>query len=220
MDFTVLHMAVRERDPDTVKLLLDAGADPEVPSCDGDIPLSDAADAETVKMLVAAAPKTVHFRLAFDRTILMHLSCKMYANEVIEQLFASNSEYHVPIDVNDRDQYGDTALQLAMTAQNAEAVSILLLKGAEVMGSGWHDTTALMKPFLDYDNVRKYFADAITSFYPHSPEELDLKTQRCLELVLSQLHRKLTFPTMWTPRTSTVKRRDGGRGPPAKRRRR
>jgi hypothetical protein len=109
-----------------------------------------------------------------------------------------------------------------MMASDYEVVQELLCKGAELLGTRWQDMTVLMKPFLDHDDelTEIHYRDVRYSVPDDEPVgDPDMRAQRCLELVLSQLHRKLTFPTMWTPRTGTVKRRDGGRGPPAKRRR-
>jgi hypothetical protein len=140
--------------------------------------------------------------------------------ESLNQLFLSCSEHDVTIEIDEIDDSGDSALDIAMMILHSECVQELLCKGAEVLGTGWQDMTVLMKPFLDHDDelTEIHYRD-IRLLRDESEDDKDLMTQRCLELVLSQLHRKLTFPTMWTPRTGTVKRRDGGRGPPAKRRR-
>jgi hypothetical protein len=125
---------------------------------------------------------------------------------------------------------------MAMLSRNTKSVDLLLVKGAEVMHSGWEGTTVLMKPFLDRDDetVDARFADMRFPDDYHKSDDVmnDLKTQRCIRLVLSHLQMRLSFAAMCTPRagagagvgtgTGTVRRSDEGDRevePAAKRRR-
>jgi hypothetical protein len=78
-------------------------------------------------------------------------------NNSINQLFNISSEFNDTIDVNDKDNNGDTAIHMAMMTLNTEAVDLLLCKGADVMCSGWQGTTVLMKALLDTDNDNSVF---------------------------------------------------------------
>jgi ankyrin repeat protein len=216
---TLLNLAATSYYPETVERLLAAGADPMIEDDYGDIPLTVVREEESMQLLIEAAPYSVYHSHFHGRTMLMRMCARMDM-ESLNQLFLSCSEHDVTIEIDEIDDSGDSALDIAMMILHSECVQELLCKGAEVLGTGWQDMTVLMKPFLDHDDelTEIHYRD-IRLLRDESEDDKDLMTQRCLELVLSQLHRKLTFPTMWTPRTGTVKRRDGGRGPPAKRRR-
>lgn len=233
---TALHIAAEYRHghADSVKLLLDAGADADLGNMYGDVPLTNAEDAETVRLLIEAAPWTVYHRHDDDRTMLMQFCSGDLPIETIEQFLSTANENNVPVDVNDVDDCGDTALDMAMLSRNTKSVDLLLVKGADVMHSGWEGTTVLMKPFLDRDDetVDARFADMrFPDDYHESDDVLnDLKTQRCIRLVLSHLQMRLSFAAMCTPRagagagagTGTVRRSDEGDRevePAAKRRR-
>jgi ankyrin repeat protein len=73
------------------------------------------------------------------------------------ELFVCCEKHGVDAFVNHADMNGDTALQAAMIESNLNAVKLLLEKGADALGSGYQDTTALMKPFLDNEALRSEY---------------------------------------------------------------
>jgi hypothetical protein len=82
--------------------------------------------------------------------------------------------------MNNKDNNGDTALHMVMIRQDYDAATLLLQNGAEVMGSGFEDTTVLMKPFLEEEVIEDLESEMIIS-----EEEADEWSNRCIKLVLS-----------------------------------
>jgi ankyrin repeat protein len=231
------YVTCHNRHPDTVKLLLDARADPTIVNNQGDIPLTYAHDPETIRLLIEAAPKTLHYKDNNGRNLLMQaflrddrhysygrpLSDQDVPVNYINQLLSKSSEYNDTIDVNDADKNGDTVLHMAMMALNVNAVDLLLCQGADMMGSGWQGTTVLMKALLDTEHdasVVDEFSDVISSMthVADSPSDQDLMSQRCIKRVLSHIDRMLNVVTLWGPRTGSVRRTQGRKQPAAKRR--
>lgn len=70
-DLTDAEVRYHNRSPEGVKLLLDARADPYILDERGDIPLSGARDACTVKLLIEAAPMTVYHKDSQGHNLLM-----------------------------------------------------------------------------------------------------------------------------------------------------
>jgi ankyrin repeat protein len=225
---TVLHSAAESGPHSAVQLLLDARADPTIADNNGNIPLScvysgwkrSSEDClETMRLLIEAAPKTVYHRNSDGCTILMKLCADHRFSRVFEGLLRISSECNVPINVNEKDNGGRTALHYT-DVDEVNLLDLLLLQGAEVLGSDSNGTTVLMNA-CDPDSEcleRLYLSfddDELDS-------EIDRLTQQYLSRVLSHLHRKLNFVTMmWKPRTGAgaVRRGRGGKQPAAKRRR-
>jgi hypothetical protein len=172
-----------------------------------------------MRLLIEAAPKTVYHRNSDGCTILMKLCADHRFSRVFEGLLRISSECNVPINVNEKDNGGRTALHYT-DVDEVNLLDLLLLQGAEVLGSDSNGTTVLMNA-CDPDSEcleRLYLSfddDELDS-------EIDRLTQQYLSRVLSHLHRKLNFVTMmWKPRTGAgaVRRGRGGKQPAAKRRR-
>ena len=123
--FTALSLAAYAGDPQSVRQLLRAGANVSTRSNGGYTPLYWAAaggDVETVRAIMAErgsrdgnSDYALHGAAAYDRTA------------VIDYLI--NSEEY---DVDDQDQYGQTALVVAARSDKAAAVNALLRAGADV----------------------------------------------------------------------------------------
>jgi hypothetical protein len=143
-----LHVAARVWQPDTVTLLMQAGADPRLRGSDGETALMQARDAETVRRLVQAAPDTVNMQSNNGQTAALLLCANPDMVDVMEALFRCAEEYGCPVDVSTEDGNGDTALHVAMVASNLPAVRLLLEKGAGARGSRYEGMTVLMRPFL------------------------------------------------------------------------
>jgi ankyrin repeat protein len=184
---TALMEAARAGEVEAVKLLLEAGADPRLSDTHGRPALAHAHldEVEVVRLLLDAAPDTVNQRDRLGRTPLATLCRRRGALEAVEELFRYN-DGGVTVDVNNKDINGDTALRFAMYAGSPDVVALLLAKGAEVLGSGYKCTTALMKPFLDL-----YLLDDLSEAEDDlmGEEEADADCRACVELLLEHLRK-------------------------------
>jgi ankyrin repeat protein len=212
---TVLFAASRLQEPRMVEFALSLGCDPTIADAKGAIPLMLAEDAETLRLLVEAAPATMHRRDNRGRTVLMELCWKESAEQCMTELFECSERYGAVIDVNAKTNKGETALSVAMCAENIVAVKLLLEKGADVMGCGYGGTTALMKPFLGAQECLEVF-DAEVDDEPENEQEVDAINSYCLKMILNEVMLRSNPVTRWA-----VRRERGGEGgePPAKRRR-
>src|SRR5262245_6086599 len=125
---TALHWAVRADSLDTVKLLLDAGADPRAADIDGVPPLYLAAEngsARTIAALLDAGadPNTV---APTGRTVLMTAAL----NGNVDAL-ALLLDRGAVLDARDT-EFQQTALMVAVREGNADAVALLPARGADV----------------------------------------------------------------------------------------
>uniref|UniRef100_A0ABD2XK64 Uncharacterized protein n=1 Tax=Trichogramma kaykai TaxID=54128 RepID=A0ABD2XK64_9HYME len=97
-----LHSALKRKHKKVVELLLRSGADANLMNKDGLTPL--------------------------------HIICKSvgyYDNKLAELFFEINGELHQPVEVNVRDKWGRTPLQLAVANLMPDAVDTLLVNGAD-----------------------------------------------------------------------------------------
>ncbi|CAB0029119.1 unnamed protein product [Trichogramma brassicae] len=98
-----LHLALKHKHKKVVELLLRSGADANLINKDGLTPL--------------------------------HVICKSvgyYDNKLAELFFEINDELHQPVEVNVRDKWGRTPLQLAVANLMPDAVDTLLVNGADL----------------------------------------------------------------------------------------
>jgi ankyrin repeat protein len=150
-----------------MKLLLDAGANPHIASSNGEIPLMHCKAPESVKMLVDAAPDTVNHTCGEGRTAISYLT----SFPLLEELFASCARLNIQIDVNHRDEDGDTALHVAMMeVAGLSAVKLLLDNGADVFVVDSDDTTVLMMPFFtdeDEEHTDSTIRDCLKALLDH-----------------------------------------------------
>jgi ankyrin repeat protein len=181
---TVLFDVARAGRTDMARIVLDLGCDPRVADADGLIALMSPLRVEMMRVLVDAAPDTVHHRDQQGRTVLM---CYCGAAALLPCVAAllAGGEGRDPVDADVKSLSGDSAVQAAMAGANAGAVELLLERGVDVMGCGYGGTTALMKPFMGEERVAA-FGDVFAED-EMSMEELDARTSYCLELVINQV---------------------------------
>jgi ankyrin repeat protein len=182
---TALFLAVLVLQPMIAKLLLDAGASPQLFKVIGFIPLMHCKTPELIKMLVDAAPETVNHTCSKGRGALAYLT----SSDLLEEMFTSSAR-HVDIEVNHADASGDTALHIAMLKRSgAKAVEMLLENGADVFGVGCGDTTVVMKPFLpvDHDVVMREYRHAGLPDAAPGCDVADETISSCLKIVLDRV---------------------------------
>jgi hypothetical protein len=109
-------------------------------------------------------------------------------------LFTLLDELDLAVDVNSADDDGNTALHYAMLAGCPGTVRLLLDRGAEVQGSGFEDSTVLMKLFWDASKLSADFGDLVRGYNGGmSSTKRDAELASCLRMVVSQLMQRLTF---------------------------
>ncbi|HEY9182173.1 MAG TPA: ankyrin repeat domain-containing protein [Gammaproteobacteria bacterium] len=125
-DTPALHWVVRLQDRVIAGLLLDAGADPNLPNPHGIVPLHLAIenlDRDMVDLLLAAGADP-RARDAAGETPLF-LAARAGAATIAERLLASGA----PVDERDS-EYGQTALMVAVREGHVETARLLLANGA------------------------------------------------------------------------------------------
>jgi ankyrin len=123
---TLLSTAAFLGNAKSVRILLDAGSDPNATNHAGATPLHRAAtDAAKVRLLIEHGAE-VNARSLLDNTPLILAARRHGAAPVLEQLIARGA------DVNDANRHGITALMAAAAADDIESVRLLLRHGANV----------------------------------------------------------------------------------------
>jgi ankyrin repeat protein len=110
----------------TIRILLDADADPNLVSVDGIVPIVHAVeklDATRVELLVKYGSK-LNFRSA-DRKTLLHLAAARSNPSIVSILLESG------VDPDLTDLQGDTALLMTVMGSDIESTELLLISGAD-----------------------------------------------------------------------------------------
>jgi hypothetical protein len=205
-------------------MLLDAGADPRAADNHGRVALMHAVSAEAFTTLVEPAPDTVSHRDSCGRTVFHYYSARRTTFNPLTQLCEYVKTGEHLIDINDRDDNGDTALHMAMIEVFIPTLKLLLKNGAEVLGSGYEGTTVLMKPFLDAEVVSRVYeglemsrdeAEAEGDGGEDDGSEADRSTSTCLRLILDGILSKEK-----ASQGSRGRRRGNGQAVPAAKKRR
>jgi ankyrin repeat protein len=208
---------------DSIPMLLDAGADPRAADNHGRVPLMHVFFADSFSELAEAAPDTVSHRDLCGRTVFHHYSASRAKHGPLAQLCECVKSGEHQIDINDRDDNGDTALHMAMADSNSGAVELLLENGAEVLGSGYEGSTVLMKPFLGAEVISRVYEGLVMSRDEVEGDdggedgrsEADRSTCTCLCLILDGILGKKT-----ASQGSRGRRRGNGEAVPAAKKRR
>jgi ankyrin repeat protein len=195
MNNTALFAGAGEFVPDAIKMLLKAGADPRVVADNGCVALMNAADGETVSALIEAAPDTVNQRDECGRTVFHYYSSVGNKCSALQQLckYMQSSDQQIDININDKDDNGDTALHMPMMYANKATLDLLLENGADVFVTGYEGSTVLMKPFFDDDLVSEVYDDLdVRIFEPEEESEEDRKEadeaiSLCLKTVIERI---------------------------------
>ncbi|XP_071109941.1 uncharacterized protein [Haliotis cracherodii] len=122
-----IHLAAESGSSETVKLLLDKGADVSTQDDDGKTPLHMAAprgSSETVKLLLDhGADVSTQDK---DSKTPLHLAATSGSSETVKLLLAQGAH------VSTKDRNGDAPLHMAAPRGSSETVKLLLNKGADV----------------------------------------------------------------------------------------
>ena len=124
---TALACAAATNNASVVGVLLDAGADPNIPDKDSNSALYEgclAGDSETVQVLLASS-KTRTFALQYEIASPLMVAASRGCYEIVKMLLDAAA------DIDDRDQHGRTALHHAALKGRGEAVRYLLRRGAD-----------------------------------------------------------------------------------------
>jgi len=136
---TPLHLAAQEGSVETIEVLLAAGADVDAQTRGGETALHRAlweSDSDVVEVLLAAEPD-LGIRNAYDRTPLLRVARENGSAEIAARLLAAGA------DINARDRFGESSLELAAWRGFEPLVDLLLDQGAElpVKGEGLEEIT-------------------------------------------------------------------------------
>jgi hypothetical protein len=192
---TALFTVAGDLLPNATIMLLEAGADPCVVDDNGCVALMLAADDDTVAVLIEAAPDTVNQRDARGRTVFHYYSSVGNKYIALQQLckYIRSSDQQIDININDKDDNGDTALHMPMMYANKATLDLLLENGADVFVTGYEGSTVLMKPFFDDDLVSEVYDDLdVRIFEPEEESEEDRKEadeaiSLCLKTVIERI---------------------------------
>ncbi|KAH9488307.1 Neurogenic locus notch protein 2 [Bulinus truncatus] len=149
---TALHLAARYSKVDVAKVLLDAGADPNVADCTDRTALHCAVAADAVgvvQMLLRNRATNLNARMHCGTTALM-LACRLSIENTVEDLIASNADLET-VDTN-----GKTALHWAASVNNVSAVMLLLKNHANRDAQTAKEETPLFLASKDgaYESVK------------------------------------------------------------------
>jgi ankyrin repeat protein len=136
---------------------------------------------------VSAVSDLVAARDLKGRTAMMHQCCSVEQSKALGLVLAYCEDHGIDARVNNKDNNGDTALHIAMLGCCEPTVELLLENGAEVLGSGYGDTTVLMKPFLGDDDVSTLSEGLNNRIRCRSDRSRDSCANSCLVTVLDHV---------------------------------
>jgi ankyrin repeat protein len=188
-EFVFLPLSVVAMDDNiqVVKILMEAGANCGLRDLDGCCPLNETKSREMVRLMIEHDPESVNSRCPRGRSVFMDMCVHTKQFECLDELFTTCAQHNMAVDVNSRDLCGDTGLHLAMVTANAEAVYLLLSKQADVLGSGFEDTTVLMKPFIDDEMLSRLFGAMLYREGARTFTTSDERINSCLQMVLDAI---------------------------------
>ncbi len=160
---TALLWCIDQGDTEYVRLLLEAGVDPNIDDTQGMSPLALAArkeQPEFVKWLIDAGAD-INAVGDMEYTAL-HRAVHANSSDSLKILIAAGA------DVNVTNNFGKTPLHLATEENNGTAVKLLIDAGADVNAGDEHTTTPLYYAENDYIRTLLISAGA-TDFYNYAP---------------------------------------------------
>jgi ankyrin repeat protein len=158
--------------PESMRLLLDAGADPNIANVFAATPLMwCAGDAAKIRLLLSKGAK-VDARSQLGRTPLLIAAAYDGAAEAARLLIEKGA------DVNARDKGGMSVLQQAASSNHVELVRLLVAKGADVNTADQGGFTALMAAANNGDRN----AELVKLLLEHGAA-VNVKTADTLEIV-------------------------------------
>jgi hypothetical protein len=192
--FTALFHAVMSDHTMAVKMLLDAGANPRLTDYDDFSPLHYCESAETVALIIDAAPDLVNQSSDDGTKPVAHITDL----PALEELFRSSVRHNIQVDVNYRNTWGSTALHSRMfrmqkyeqvsmflddpMAEALSRVALLLEHGADVLAVDRCGVTVLMAP-LDYIDPILY-GEILT---PSQCKDVDSMINKALKIILDHI---------------------------------
>lgn len=147
---TPLFWAVNNSTPDIVAYMIDGGANPEERDNDNRTILHAAVSSEKVdniKYLLKYGPKKLEEKKDFRGYTPLHLAVGllMKKTEIIKILLEHNPDL-----INEKDNYGSTALSTAISWNKVNSTRILIERGADVTGVRLSESTSpKIKEFVE-----------------------------------------------------------------------
>jgi ankyrin repeat protein len=128
---TPLHGAVREGNIEIAKILLDAGADPNVQAAWGDSPLYDAVGNREFEaaLFLLEAGADVNRKNKWDETVLYYYVQYLWFNDILPAIIAAGADIEAPGSLSGGLR---TPLINAAYWANTDAVRILIDSGADI----------------------------------------------------------------------------------------
>jgi ankyrin repeat protein len=121
-------------DPNVIRALLAAGADPSLVNDSGETALMHSFDRERVRLLVRAGPEAVNMVDKQGDTVLLRWSRSLRSDKripkVMKELLVGSTSCGVAVDVNKRSSKGLSALDEALAVTDSGVVSLLMAHGA------------------------------------------------------------------------------------------
>jgi ankyrin repeat protein len=191
---TALVYAAESNRAMAVKMLLDAGANPRLTDGRGHSPLHYCRSAESVALIVDAAPDLVNQSSNDGTKPVAHITDL----PALKELFRSSVRHNIQVDVNHRDDMRSTALHSRMfkmsklgvplwepMAGAIPQVKLLLEHGADVFAVDCDGATVLMEPLRYDDPHGLYYCEAISAL--SQTKDVDAMIATALKMIMDQI---------------------------------